>query len=271
MKLHPTAAPRRARKGQPGCWLLLAGLLAAAQARAQAPRLRDAHSLVWLRYAGDHQLGTNWTLHTEVQWRRADGLRHPQQELYRLGVAHPLGARLKAAGGYTLLMSHRYGPYAEVAGRAAPEHRAYEDLTLRDQLGRFALSQRARLEQRWLGTRPGNGEGPVQKWTYQNRIRYQLALTLPLRGPTLDDREWYLTGSEEVFISFGQNVQQNVFNQNRLTGGLGYQFTSRAQVELSYLYQIRTHAAPDRASNRPVVELNHGLQLNLAYSLDFKR
>ena len=222
-----------------------------------------------MTYVGDHKIAQNWAVHTEVQLRRVDFVRDPQQELYRLGLVRTLSDRVKVSGGYTALLSHRYGPYAEVPGRVEPENRIYEDVTLSDQLGRFGLSQRIRLEQRWLGSRSGNGEGPVQTWEYQNRIRYQLALKLPLQGPTIDDKELYLNGFDELFIGFGQNVDRNVFNQNRLSGGLGYQFTKNAQVELNYLYQVRAHAVVDAASGRPVVELNNGFRLSVMYDLDF--
>jgi len=252
--------------------LLISPLLLAAQPGfGQSPRLNDFHSLGWLVYVGDHQVAKKWAVHTEYQMRRVDWLRDPQQQLARLGLVRTLSERVKVSGGYTYFQSHRYGAYAEVPGRATPENRLYEDLTLQDQLGRLGLKQRLRLEQRWLGSRASGGAGPVQRWEYQNRIRYQLAATYPLQGATIDDDEFYLAGFDELFIGFGQNVGLNVFNQNRLSGGLGFQLTSQAKAELNYLYQVRSHAGPDSASGQPVVELNQGVTLNLIYNLDFTK
>ncbi|MDO7884216.1 DUF2490 domain-containing protein [Hymenobacter cheonanensis] len=253
--------------------LLLAGLVGAAApaSHGQSARLNDFHSLAWLVYVGDHKVADKWAIHTEYQWRRVDWLRDPQQQLARLGLVRTLSARVKASGGYTYFQSHRYGQYAEVPGQATPEHRLYEDVSLADRLGRVGLSQRIRLEQRWIGARGPTGEGPVERWEYQNRIRYQLEAELPLQGASLDDKEFYLTAFDELFIGFGQNVGQNVFNQNRLSGGLGYQFTDNAKLELNYLYQVRSHSEPDAASSQPVVELNNGLRLNVVYNLDFTK
>jgi hypothetical protein len=245
--------------------------LAPGLACAQSARLNDFHSLAWFVYTGDHKIAEKWAIHTEAQLRRVDWLTAPQQELYRLGLVRTLSDRVKVSGGYTFFQSHRYGSYAEVPGLVEPEHRIYEDVTLKDQLGRLGLSQRIRLEQRFLGNRDASGNGPVQEWAYQNRIRYQLALNFPLQGPTIDDDELYLTGFDEVFLGFGQNVGLNVFNQNRLAGGLGWQFTKNAKAELVYLYQVRSHAQADAASGQPVVELNNGFRLNLEYSLDFTK
>ena len=254
-------------------YLVLAGLLGAAAPASygQSARLNDFHSLAWLVYVGDHKVADKWALHTEYQWRRVDLVRDPQQQLARLGLVRTLSPRVKVSGGYTYFQSHRYGQYAEVAGQAVPENRIYEDISLADKLGRLGLSQRIRLEQRWLGARGPGGTGPVQKWEYQNRIRYQLSAEFPLQGPTIDNSEWYLTAFDELFIGFGQNVGDNVFNQNRLSGGLGYQFTDRAKLELNYLYQIRSHGEPDALSGQPVVELNQGFRLNILYDLDFTK
>ncbi|UHG91103.1 DUF2490 domain-containing protein [Spirosoma oryzicola] len=254
--------------------LLLTGLVGLAgtlTCLGQASRLKDANTLCWFVYAGDHQIAKKWAIHTEFQERRVDWVQQPQQLLARLGFVRTLTERVEVSGGYTYFQSYRYGNYPEVMGRAEPENRLYEDISLKDQLGRLGLTHRLRLEQRWLGSRDQSGQGAVQEWEYQNRIRYQLSLEFPLQGKTIEDKEWYLNAFDELFIGFGRNVNDNVFNQNRLSSGLGYQFTNNAKLELNYLYQIRQHADPDPASSRSVVELNSGIWVNVLYNLDFTK
>ena len=250
--------------------LLLLSCLAATTGYGQNNRLNDYNTIGWLVYVGDHKIAEKWTLHTEYQMRRVNWLRVPQNQLARLGLGRALTDRVTVSGGYTYFQSFRYGDYPAVAGpRASPENRLYEDATLTTPLGRLELTQRLRLEQRWLGTRTDGGEGAVAKWTYQNRIRYYLSGAFALQGPTLDNNEWYLNAYDELFMAFGPNVQNNIFNQNRLSGGVGYQFTKDAKVELNYLYQIIQHAGPDPASGQPVFEDNNGVLLNVVYNLDF--
>ncbi|MBO3273409.1 DUF2490 domain-containing protein [Hymenobacter defluvii] len=233
------------------------------------PLLRDYNTLGWVTYTGDHQVSEKWFVHTGYQLRRVQLLATQQQHLARLGVGHHLTKRVTVSGGYTYLQTHEYGRYPTVMGRPQPEHWLYEDVTLTDELGRLQLAHRLRVEQRWIGQRAADGAGPVQEWTYQHSIRYQLSGRFPLQGPTLDADEWYLTASDEIFISFGRSVGINLFNQNRLLGGLGYQFTDNAKVELYYFNQVSPHAIPDPASGRPVLELNNGFRLNILYNLDF--
>ncbi|MDF7811307.1 DUF2490 domain-containing protein [Hymenobacter sp. YC55] len=233
------------------------------------PRLLDHNTLGWVVYSGDHALSDQWALHTEYQLRRVKLLGTQQQHLARLGLVRQLTDRVTVSGGYTYFQTHEYGRYPTVSGRPQPEHRLYEDVTLTDAFGRLQLEQRLRLEQRWLGQRAEEGAGRVQAWEYQHRIRYQLAGSYPLQGPTIDNGEWYLNAFDELFISFGRNVGNNVFNQNRLSGGLGYQFSENAKVELNYLNQVTQHAEPDPATGRPVFEINNGFRVNILYDLDF--
>nr|WP_262904606.1 DUF2490 domain-containing protein [Hymenobacter lucidus] len=227
--------------------------------------MADRNHLGWLVYEGDHRLGRRWTLHTEYQWRRTHFIGRPQQQLARLGAAYQLLPRLSVATGYTNLITHPYGAYPTAAtGVPFPEHRSYQDVQLSDTLGRLGLEQRVRLEQRWQGQLAEGRGRAVQSWEYQNRIRYQLAATLPLQGPRLDDGEWYLTAFDEVFLSFGRNASK-VFNQNRIGAGLGYQVQDNFRLEALYLNQITQHADDDETSGLPVFEFNHGFRLGVAY------
>lgn len=251
------------------CCLLLLLLLGAPGAQAQRSRIPDYNTLGWLVYSGDNQLSHKWQLHSELQLRRVHLVRDPQQLLARLGGAYQLSSRVQVAGGYTLLITYPYGDYPTASsGRSEPEHRLYEDVSLQDALGRLALTHRVRLEQRWQSQL---ADGRVVDWSYQNRIRYQLSLQLPLIGPTLDNHEPYLTAYDEIFLNFGRNVKSNVFDQNRVVGGVGYRFTNNFRLEVQYLNQISQHEINDPATGTPVFEYNRGIRTVLNYSPDFTK
>lgn len=250
--------------------LLLLGLMVAMQRAAAQQRIPDHNTVGWLVYEGNHKLSEKWQLHSELQWRRVRLVRDPQQLLARLGTIFQLTNRVSFGNGYTFFVTYPYGDYPTAdQGRNQPEHRLYEDVQVKDQLGRLALTHRGRLEQRWLGQI--NEDKRVGSWEFQNRVRYQLNAQFPLVGPTLDSHEPYLVAFDEVFLSFGRNVGNNVFNQNRLAGGVGYQVSNNFRLELEYLYQIMQHPENAPATAQPVFEFNHGLRTVLAYDLDFTR
>ena len=247
-----------------GCWLL------ALTGYGQNERISDDNRVGWYTYNGDHKLADRWQLHTEYQWRRIDFIRTWQQSLARVGLVYALNDRVQVSAGYTNFITYPYGRYPSAdRGVPVPEHRIYQDLELADTVGRLQLSHRFRLEQRWLAQLSDANPRAVAEWEYQNRIRYQLSLTYPLSGPTVDKGEFYLNAFDELFISFGKNVGENIFNQNRISGGLGYQFTDDFQLELNYFNRILQHADLEPRSGRRIFDYDNGFRLNVNYNLDF--
>ncbi len=240
--------------------------------RAQQNRLIDRNDIGWYTYNGNHKIARRWTIHTEYQWRRVEFIRLWQQSLSRLGTNYTLSDRVKVGGGYTFFVTYPYGDYP-VADMGVPtlEHRSHEEIQLNDKFSIVKLSHRFRLEQRWLSLSDEANPRRITGWEYQNRVRYQIAATVPLAGPTVDAGEFYANVFDELFIGFGRNVGANIYNQNRLSGGLGYQFLDNLQLELNYLNQITQHPESDPVSGKPVFEINHGFRLNLNYDLDFTK
>lgn len=239
---------------------------------SQTNRINDFNTVGWYTYNGDHQLATRWKLHTEYQWRRIDFITRWQQSLARVGLVYELTDRLTIAGGYTRFTTYPYGNYPSAdQGVPVPENRVYEDIELADKLGRLVIGHRFRLEQRWLGQLSTANPRQIEGWQYQNRIRYQLSLAYPLSGPTIDDHEFYLNAFDELFISFGRHVQDNVFNQNRLSVGLGYQIHNNFKIELNYFNRVLQHGQGDPITKKRIFDFDNGFRLNLYYAFDFKR
>ncbi|WP_133272316.1 DUF2490 domain-containing protein [Hymenobacter radiodurans] len=233
-------------------------------------RIIDRNAIGWFTYNGDHKIAPQWAVHTEVQLRRTRLGLGRQQLLSRLGFVYSHTEQVTLSGGYTQLTTYPYGDYPTAGlGEATPENRAYEDVTLASTYGRLQLTHRFRLEQRWLGQLDESCPKQVANWEYQNRARYQVAGEIPLQGPTIDDGELYFTFFDELFIGFGQNVGRNVFNQNRISGGLGYQIRDNWKLELNYLNQWTQHAEPAPNTQQSVFENNNGFRLNVVYDLDF--
>jgi hypothetical protein len=161
------------------------------------------------------------------------------------------------AAGYAYVHTYPYGD--NPAREDFPEQRTYQQLQIRDNHGRFILQHRFRLEQRWIKF------AGADDYTYLNRARYQFRTTLPLQGATLEDKEFYLGLYDEVFLNFGPNVTNNIFDQNRAYAAVGYRFHKDATLEVGYLHQ---HVAQ---RNGIWFENNHTLQVGLTYNLDFRK
>ena len=236
---------------------LMAGLLLPQTAKAQTERIKDYNQNGWYMYFGDHKVSEKWGLHTELQIRRHNYLKDPQQLLIRTGVNYNLTDNAMFTLGYGFIETYPYGEFP--AADDFLEHRIYEQLQLKGNLARVGLAHRYRLEQRWV-------QSPVTSdYTYLNRARYMLRATLPLIGTSTEAKEPYLAAYDEIFVGFGNNIQRNIFDQNRAYLALGYKISDAASVEVGYLNHIVQKASGN------IFEHNHTLQVGLTYNIDFRK
>lgn len=259
MQLYSPDAVSAARLAMKKIFLLALLILgvAVAQVQAQNNRRHDTNFNGWYMYFGNHRLTDKVGLHTEFQLRQYKVITRQQQLMPRVALTYNLSDKAFVAFGYAYVHTYPYGD--NPAAHDFPEHRTYQQLQFRDQQGIFGLTHRFRLEQRWIKF------ANAQDYTYLNRVRYQFRANIPLQGPSIEDKEFYLGVYDEVFINFGPNVTTNFLDQNRAYAALGYRFHKDASVEVGYLHQ---HVAQ---RNGVWFENNHTLQVGLTYNLDFRR
>jgi hypothetical protein len=96
-------------------------------------------------------------------------------------------------------------------------------------------------------------------------IRFQI----PLKGSEIKDKTPYLALYDEIFIGFGENVNSNVFDQNRIGVLLGYRFDKNLRIEAGYLNQIIQFGRQINGKN--IFQNNNGLIINAHYNFDFTK
>lgn len=240
-------------------------------ASAQNTRITDRNRIGWLTNTTTIRLYDRWSLHAEYQFRRDEWLADWQQSLLRTGLNYHLTDKVTLRLGYAWIETWPYGDYPiQAAGRQFTEHRLYQVATVQNPLGRLGLSHRFMSEQRWV-TRynlPESGRAP-EETVFQNRLRYMARLQLPLFKPAMENRTLYLATYDEVFLGFGENVNENVFDQNRLAALVGYQFSPLFRVEGGFFQQILQ--LPREVGGRNVFQRNNGFIVNTVLNLDLRR
>jgi len=93
-----------------------------------------------------------------------------------------------------------------------------------------------------------------------NRIRYMPRIDVPLY------KKLYAAAYDEIFIGFGKNVGENIFDQNRIGLLLGYRFSTLFRAEAGYLNQ--TVQLGREIGGRNVIQYNNGLILNTYFQLN---
>lgn len=216
----------------------------------------------WLVYSGDHKFSKKWGIHLDVQWRRNKFFTDPQQIVIRTGINHHFNNQVVVTAGYAFAESYPFGEFPIAA--TFTENRIWEQVQLKNQLSSVEWSSRYRLEQRFshLPVRTGNAykSGPS---VYTNRMRILNRFSLPLKGKVIEDRSFYISAYDEVFINFGKNVGYNILDQNRAAFSLGYKIPNAGRVEVGYLYQL------SMKSDGIKIENNHTLQIAFYSTFNF--
>jgi len=265
----------KARPRDPGA-ALFAGLLLALlglsrPALAQNTRLEDPNSILWVTNTSTLRFAEKWSGHLEYQWRRDRWGQTWQQSLLRTGINYKVSDALTVRLGYAWVETFPYGDYPiQGAGRQFTEHRGYQLAQLSSPTqGRVEISHRFMLEQRLFGRYLSPASERPDEWVYVNRLRYMLRLQMPLGKPKMENKTPYLAAYDEILIGFGNNVNANVFDQNRLGLLVGYRFTPQFRVEGGYFQQILQ--LPRLIGGRNVFQNNQGIILNTVVNLDLRK
>lgn len=226
---------------------------------AQSGRITDENTINWVQTLNTIALNQKWSLHVEYQLRRTEGIKKWQQSLLRLGLNYKIRPDIILHGGYGYIETFPYGDFPIAADGKFPEHRLYEQLSLKQSFGKWSLVHRFRLEQRWLGkVRPNMAEREIEEWIFLNRFRYQFKVQHPLWER--QEKQIFAALANEIFIGSGKNLGLNIFDQNRFSLSLGYKFNKRYTVEFSYLNQILQQGKA--VSGQVVIQQNKGLVLS---------
>ena len=236
--------------------LALAGQLIADPLRAQSTEWTSVEQgATWYSVVVDQAITERAALVFDGQWRRMGLGAEPQQVLLRSGLLVTVAPGVRVGGGYAWVAT---APYGE-APSATPvrEHRAWQQLSMSQRIGRLGVTHRYRLEQRWLAPVLPEGTGPR---AYQQRARYLVRVqgdlpVLRLAGSSMLGFAW-----NELLLPIGHGDATLRVTQNRLGAGIGIPLDSRRRLEVGYMNLWNALAA------RGVNEFNHTLTVSLVWS-----
>lgn len=233
-------------------------------------RTKESNAIGWYAFNATFKVAEKIGIHTEYQWRREDYITNWQQGLLRLGINYNFRPEVQLRVGYAWAETYPYGETPlNGMGRDFTEHRLFEMITLQDKIGSVNLSHRFMLEQRWVGRYSNAALQSEDEFPFLNRARYMVRVQVPLKGNTVADKTPYIAAYNEIFIGFGKNVGENIFDQNRFGALLGYRFNSNVQMEGGYLSQIVQLGR--EVENKNVFQYNNGFIASLLLNFDLTK
>jgi Protein of unknown function (DUF2490) len=210
---------------------------------------------LWMFLNGNYEFENKWSIGTEFHFRYANWGDERQQFIFRPSTSYVLDDQVKFTLGYTFT---EYYPYGEQPiPTRVPEHNIWMQVLLKQSLKSLKVSHRFRFEQRWIGhVTNENGERTIHEYVQRKRVRYHLSLQRPLSS----NSKFYAKIFNEIWINYGNGTGQNIFNQNWLSGGIGYHLSPAVTTEISYLWRFINK--PDGIHQ----ESNNTFQAALKYS-----
>ena len=202
--------------------LILLVLLLFCNAPLRAQQTGEEELGAWYMYFGMNRLSDRWSLHTEAQWRFYEVNQNFNQLLLRTGMNYHISEKAIATLGYAYIKTDP--TYEELApqdvpfaGNSISENRIFQQFILLNKVGQVHFEHRYRLEQRFINF---DGENLTR-----HRARYRLQLTLPLTDT------FFFNVYDEIFL----NLQDDIFDQNRLYAAFGVRITENSSIQIGYL------------------------------------
>lgn len=237
---------------------------------AQNTRIQDSNQIGWYNNIITFKLNSNFGLHSEYQLRRDNYITDKQQGLLRVGLNYLANPKLQIRLGYAWVETYPYGNYPiNGMGKDFTEHRIFEMVTLTDKISIFDISHRFTLEQRFVGRYTSPNLTTEDEYVFLNRFRYMFKIQMPLKGKTIKNNTPYVALYDELFIGFGPNVNENIFDQNRIGVLLGYKINDKIRLEAGYLNQ--TLQLGREVNQRNVFQNNNGIIINTILNFDLSK
>ena len=189
----------------------------------------------WLIYLGNWKMKPQLNLHHEIQYRNYNAVGDLEQLLMRTGMGYDLTPKNNnVLLGYGYILSQNYIPGSDDKVDTN-ENRIFQQFIHRNKIGIVRMQHRYRFEQRFVRNHLGEND-------FLLRVRYFLALNIPLNNKEMLNNTFYLSIYDEIFL----NTQDVIFDRNRLYVGLGYKFSKMIRVELGYMIQSLSESSRDQ-------------------------
>ena len=197
-------------------------------ARASAQTIHE--NTGWFGWANSYRFSGNWGLHFDMQVRSADDWEYIRNVVLRPGITYFFDAKNSATLGYAYAVAYNRLP--EPSKNTLTENRIWEQYIYATKFGQVSLQNRFRLEQRFIERQTNN--------VFAQRLRYFVRAIIPLsKQKSSFNMGFYAAVQNEIFLNVQnkQNINNSLFDQNRIFGAIGYRFNPMIDLEAGYMNQ----------------------------------
>lgn len=208
------------------CSFLIIGFILSVHVSAQTVHENTG----WFAWFNSYKLSGHWRLHFDGQVRSGNNWEYVRTILLRPGITYVFNAKNNITLGYAYNVTHNRP--ANGTKNTVNENRIWEQYVNTTKLGHASLTNRFRLEQRFIDRATEN--------VFAQRFRYFLRTIIPFAKPKNSfDKGFFWALQEEVFLNVQNKdkINNSLFDQNRAYVAIGYRLSPKIDVDAGYMNQ----------------------------------
>ncbi|MGI4021870.1 MAG: DUF2490 domain-containing protein [Janthinobacterium lividum] len=181
----------------------------------------------WLAIYHKQKLTEKWGYMFDAQYRTDKQFSKISTYFFRPGITYDVTKNQTAGAGYVI-----FGSYEDEESSRIfyAENRIWEQYQIQAKIGKATLSNRLRLEQRFINTKNGG---------FSQRLRYYIRGQIPLvKVDSSFKKGLYMALQNELFVNVQHKERgsNNFLDQNRSYISFGYRLSKKIDTELGYQY-----------------------------------
>lgn len=237
-------------------FLILSLVLFSINPSKSSAQVTYTDGLYWLRFHTQVHWDSPWSLSLQLEERRFLGPdRAHQRVLPELQLHYAFSDRFQAYASYLNFTIAAPGTADLPVISSVNEQRFGLAVAYSAPLKKGKLAWRMLNEYRLFDSNPLDGE--LSYAPFVNRLRNEWSYTIPLSSKI---KAFF---AEELHLNWSSNRSYQVFDQNRLTAGIRYQWTKDFSTEIDYIHWYQKSRSGTEFFNR------HILRLTALYKFDF--
>jgi hypothetical protein len=235
-------------------------MLTTAGLTAYSQKQIEKRDQTWFGYFNQTRLTKRSGVWIDLHHRRTgDFVDDNSISIARLGYTYYLADQVRVTVGHAI--ARQYSNVVDLPNTT--EQRPWQQIQWIEKRRFFLLNQYFRIEERYRPVVVAGEE--TDDYHFNWRFRYNVALTFPLKGKSVEPKSAFIFFNDEIHINAGERINTNYFDQNRLFLGFGYQFTKQLNGQVGYLYVFQQLPVPNQ-----FIHIN-ALRLFIFHTLDLRK
>lgn len=115
--------------------------------------------------------------------------------------------------------------------RHVNEYRPFQQITFSHFISGIKASHRLRFSERFIENTT------TSRYPLTTMIQYLTSVQIPLKGKTIEEREFYFTGYLEEYVTLGGEKKYQTFSEFWVYGALGYNMGKYGKLQTGLVYE----------------------------------